>query len=280
MKIDSLIQYCNSMPPEAIWLTLLGFAFVTILVMFKVFRAAGMYVYIAVAIIAANVQVLKAVKFSIFDTPVALGTVLYATAYLCTDILNEFYGPKEARKSIYMGFMAMLLMSVFMFLTLAFKPLTPAEAVNGVEWALENHTHIAAVFSSTPVLFVSGMAAYLCSQLNDVWMYSFFKRITKGRYLWLRNNGAAAISAFIDDVIFSVLAWVVLAEEPLEWGVLWGTYILGTYALRLGVAILDTPVIYLAKYLRGNYSWAKVKRPRLSKVGGFVVSFKKKNVVT
>ena len=107
MKIEPLIQYCHSLPPEAIWLTLLIFSFATILVMLRIFGAAGLYVYIAISIIAANVQVLKAVKFSIFDTPVALGTILYATAYLCTDILNEFYGSKAARKSIYMGFMAM-----------------------------------------------------------------------------------------------------------------------------------------------------------------------------
>lgn len=272
MKIEPLIQYCHSLPPEAIWLTLLIFAFATILVMLRIFGASGLYVYIAIAIIAANVQVLKAVKFSIFDTPVALGTILYATAYLCTDILNEFYGSKAARKSIYLGFMAMLLMSVFMILTLAFRPLGAAEAANGWEWAVDSHNHIEAVFSSTPVLFIAGMAAYLCSQLNDVWMYSFFKKLTGGRFLWLRNNGAAAISAFIDDVIFSVLAWVVLAEEPLEWGVLWGTYILGTYALRLAVAILDTPVIYLAKYFRGDYEYAKT--PPLPKKSLFV-SFKK-----
>lgn len=272
MRIEPFIQYCHSLPPEAIWFTLLGFSFASILLMLRMFGAAGLYVYIAIAIIAGNVQVFKAVKFSVFDTPVALGTILYASAYLCTDILNEFYGPKAARKSIYMGFMAMLLMTVFMLLTVAFKPLSPTEAANGMEWAVENHIHIAAVFSSTPILFIASMAAYLCSQLNDVWMYSFFKKLTNGRYLWLRNNGAAAISAFIDDVIFSVLAWVVLAEEPIEWGILWGTYILGTYALRLVVAILDTPVIYLAKYCRGDYSYAK--KPQLFKKR-FFVSFKK-----
>lgn len=274
MKLEPFIQYCHSLPPELIWVTLLIVAFGCILVMLRLFGAAGMYVYISIAIIAANVQVLKAVKFSVFDTPVALGTILYATAYLCTDILNEFYGPKAARKSIYMGFMAMLLMSIFMILTLAYKPLAPSEAVGGMEWALDNHHHIAAVFAYTPVLFIAGMAAYLCSQLNDVWMYSFFKKITKGKYLWLRNNAAAAISAFIDDVLFSILAWVVLAEEPLEWGVLWGTYILGTYALRLVVAILDTPIIYLAKYFRGDYAYATAKKPPLFKRRLFV-SFKK-----
>jgi uncharacterized integral membrane protein (TIGR00697 family) len=272
MKIKPFIDYCNSLPPELIWLALLVFSFSAILVMLRMFGASGLYIFIAIAITAANVQVFKAVKFSVFDMPVPLGTILYASAYLCTDILNEFYGAKAARKSIYMGFMAMLLMSVFMLLTLAFRPLSPAEAANGMEWALESHNHIFAVFSSTPVLFIAGMAAYLCSQLNDVWMYSFFKKLTAGRFLWLRNNGAAAISAFIDDAIFSILAWVVLAEEPVEWGVVWGTYILGTYALRLVVAILDTPVIYLAKYFRGDFVYEK-KQPLLKR--RFFVSFKK-----
>lgn len=272
MKIEPFIQYCNNLPPEIIWFTLLGFSFAFILVMLRIFGAAGLYVYIAIAIIAGNIQMFKAVKFSIFDTPVALGTILYASAYLCTDILNELYGSKIARKSIYMGFMAMLLLTVFMVLTMAFRPLSPEEAANGIEWAIENHIHITAVFSPTPVLFIASMTAYLCSQLNNVWMYSFLKKLTNERFLWLRNNGAAAISAFIDDVIFSILAWVVLAEEPLEWGVLWGTYILGTYALRLVVTILDTPVIYLAKYCRGGYTHER--KPILFKRRLFI-SFKK-----
>lgn len=261
MKIEPLLEYLHSWPPEAIWIILLVFTFVAILAMLRMFGASGLYVYIGIAIIAANIQVLKAVKFSIFNQPVALGTILYATTYLCTDILNEFYGQKAARKSIYMGFMAMLLMTVFMLLTLGFKPLAPEQAVNGMEWALESHIHIAGVFLSTPAILLAGMIAYLCSQLNDVWMYSFFKKLTQGRYIWLRNNAAAAISAFIDDVIFSILAWVVFAEEPLETGILWGTYILGTYALRLVVAILDTPVIYLAKYCRGSAIKEQEKQP-------------------
>lgn len=247
MKIEPLLKYLHTWPPEVIWVVLLVFTFGAILAMLRMFGAAGLYIYISIAIIAANVQVLKVVKFSVFDKPVALGTILFATTYICTDILNEFYGKKAARKSIYLGFMAMFLMTVFMLLTLGFKPLEPEQA-KGMEWGLENHTHIAGVFLSSPAILLAGMISYLCSQLNDVWLYSFFKKLTKGKYIWFRNNAAAAISAFIDDVIFSVLAWVVFAEEPLEAGVLWGTYILGTYALRLVVAIVDTPVIYLAKY--------------------------------
>lgn len=247
MKIEPLLHYLHTWPPEVIWVTLLVFTFGAILAMLRMFGASGLYIYISIAIIAANVQVLKVVKFSVFNQPVALGTILFATTYICTDILNEFYGKKAARKSIYLGFMAMFLMTFFMLLTLGFKPLTPEEAV-GMEWGLENHAHIAGVFLSSPAILLAGMISYLCSQLNDVWLYSFFKKLTKGKYIWFRNNAAAAISAFIDDVVFSVLAWVVFAEEPLEAGVLWGTYILGTYALRLVVAIVDTPVIYLAKY--------------------------------
>lgn len=262
MNIEPFIQYCNSLPPEIIWLTLLVFSFSTILFMLRVFGATGLYVYIAIASIAANIQVFKAVKFSIFDMPVPLGTILYTSVYLCTDILNEFYGGKAARKSIYMGFMAMLLMAVFMLLTLAFKPLSTAEAANGMQWALESHNHMFAVFSPAPVFFIAGIVAYLCSQLNDVWVYTSLKKLTNGRFLWLRNNGAAAVSAFIDDAIFSILAWVTLAKDPVEWNVVWG-YILGTYALRLVVAILDTPVIYLAKYFRGDYAYKR--KPSLLK---------------
>ena len=68
--------------------------------------------------------------------------------------------------------------------------------------------------------------------------------------MWLRNNASTAISALIDNTIFSVLAWIVFAADPLPWSTVIFTFILGTYWLRLIVAAMDTPIIYLSRYVR------------------------------
>jgi len=95
---------------------------------------------------------------------------------------------------------------------------------------------------------IHAMLAYLTSQYHDIWLYSLLRRLTGGRHLWLRNNASTWISALIDNTIFSVLAWVVFAPEPLDFTTLVFTFILGTYLLRIVVAFVDTPFVYLARY--------------------------------
>jgi uncharacterized integral membrane protein (TIGR00697 family) len=244
---EALIAALNAAPPELVWLLLLLACFGTVVAIARLFGAAGLYVYIAVAVIGANLQVLKPVQFTVFADPVALGTVLFASTYLCTDILAEHYGRQAARRGVLLGFAAFLFWTVIVILTLGFRPLSPAEAGPGMAWALGIHDAMAALFTPTPAFFVAGMTAYLVSQFHDVWMFALLRRLTGGRFLWLRNNASTMISALIDNIVFSVLAWVVLAPEPLAWEPLIFTYILGTYVLRLAVAALDTPFVYLAR---------------------------------
>lgn len=246
---DALIGTLNASPPELVWVLLLLVCFSTILVMARFFGAAGLYVYIAVAIIGANMQVLKPVQFSVYMDPVALGTILFASTYLCTDILTEHYGRAAARKGVLLGFAALLLWTALTVLTLGFRPITPEEAGEGLAWALGMHDAMAMLFTPVPALFVAGMTAYLISQYHDIWLYSLVRRLTAGRHLWLRNMTSTSISALIDNIIFSVLAWVIFAPEPMAWQTLIFTYILGTYVLRLVVAGLDTPFVYLAKLI-------------------------------
>lgn len=244
---DQLVALLNAGPPELVWLLLLVVCFSAVVALYRLFGAAGLYVWVAVAIIGANVQVLKPVQFAVFPDPVALGTVLFASIFLATDLLAELSGPAAARRGILLGFAAYLLWTVLMVLTLGFRPLDEAAAGEGLAWALAVHPAMTTLFLPAPAFLVAGMAAYLVSQFHDVWLYALLRRLTGGRRLWLRNTASTSISALIDTTVFSVLAWVVFAAEPLGWETLVVTYILGTYALRLVVAVLDTPFIYLAR---------------------------------
>ncbi|MEM9884638.1 MAG: queuosine precursor transporter [Bacteroidota bacterium] len=244
---EQFILALNQLPPETIWVLLLLLCFASVLSMQRFFGENGLYAYIAVSIVAANIQVLKAVKFSLYPEPVALGTILFATTYLATDILGEHYGKKSAKQGVFIGFFAHIFFSVTMLITLGFSPLTPEQAGEAMAWALPFHDHIAALFTLQFSLFAAGMIAYLSSQLYDVWFFGWLKRRTNGKFLWLRNNVSTMVSALIDNTIFSVLAWIVFSSNPLPFKTVLFTYILGTYWLRLLIAILDTPIIYLAK---------------------------------
>ncbi|MEM8528913.1 MAG: queuosine precursor transporter [Bacteroidota bacterium] len=245
--VNLLISKMNALPPEVMWGILLLVCFFTIISAARFFGTSGLYAYIGVVIVAANVQVLKAVQFSIYPEPVALGTILFASTYLATDILGEQFGEKAARKGVFIGFFAHLFFSIIMLLTLGFSPLTPEQAGEDMAWALPFHDHIAALFTLQFSLFTAGMAAYLTSQLYDVWFYGWLKKKMKGKHLWLRNNVSTMVSALIDNTVFSVLAWIVLSANPLPFKTVLVTYILGTYWLRIIIAALDTPMIYLAK---------------------------------
>ena len=111
---NSLIGAMNAMPPAMVWVVMLAACFCAVLVMLRLFGEAGLYVYIAVAVIGANVQVLKAVQFGIYAEPVALGTILFSTTYLCTDILAEHYGAGSARRGVMIGFASYLMWVIFM----------------------------------------------------------------------------------------------------------------------------------------------------------------------
>jgi uncharacterized integral membrane protein (TIGR00697 family) len=245
--MNTFIELLNQQPPEMLWILTLVSCFTCIFLLNRFFGPSGLYVYIVVAIIGANIQVLKAVKFSLYPAPVALGTILFSSAYLATDILGEEFGPKVARRGVWLGFIGYLFFVIVMFLTLGFTPLTPEQAGEEMAWALPFHDYIAALFTPQAALFAAGMIAFLTSQFHDVWLFDLLKRKTRGKQLWMRNNVSTMISALIDNTVFSVLAWIVFAASPLPFKTVLVTYIFGTYWLRLIVAALDTPFMYLTK---------------------------------
>ena len=246
--METLTHSMQTIPPELLWVGLLLFAFGSLLTILRLFGVWGVTIYMCVALIAANLQVLKTVQFSLWDAPVALGTVLFSTTFLCTDVLTEYFGPKAARRAVLLGFAGMLLLTVFMLLAIGFSPLPEEMRNTEWGWGLENHEHLTSLFLPIPSIFLAGFIAYLTSQILDIWIYQRIRTITHGKFKWLRNNASTWISALVDNIIFSILAWVILAAEPMQWGVVWKTYIFGTYFLRIGVALLDTPILYLAGY--------------------------------
>ena len=246
------INSLNQVPIIITWFVFLIFCLISILIFLKLFGEIGMYIYTVVAIIAANIQVLKIVNFPFFENPIALGTILFSSTFLTTDILTEYYGVKFAKKNILIGFSSFLLMTIIMLFTIGFAPLDISSAGLENSWAFPTQDHLIGIFMPFPTFFAASMIAYLLSQYFDVWFYEKISLITKKKFLWLRNNLSTLVSALIDNTIFSIFAWIIFNPNPLKFNVVLFTFILGTYVLRIIIAIFDTPFIYLAKYFLPN----------------------------
>ncbi|MDC3131621.1 queuosine precursor transporter [Pelagibacteraceae bacterium] len=233
-----LTEILNNFKPEIIWVFMLLFCFVSILIFIRLFGYIGIFIYSALAVIAGNIQVLKTVDFFYSPEPVALGTILFASTFLCTDILSEYYGKEKARTNILIGFCAFFFMTLLMILTIGFKP-------SESDWVQESLSN---VFTPMTRFFIASMIAYLISQYFDVWFFSYLKKITSEKYLWLRNNLSTIASSLVDNTIFSIFAWILFNPEPVSVYNVIMIYILGTYFLRIIIALLDTPFIYIAKF--------------------------------
>ena len=234
----------NNSSVVIIWLFQIIFCYLSILLSLKFFGKTGIYVYVAIAIILANIQVLKVVDFPFFPEPMALGTVLFISIFLCTDILNEYFDKKSATKCIYLGIAAYLFSTVLMFLTISMAPINPDEHP-AWSWSYGMHESIMTIFLPQFPIIVGSICAFFISQKIDIFIFSYLKN--KNTNLWFRNNASTIVSQFIDNIIFSVLAFNILSSNPVPLFDLIISYGIGIYLLRILLSLFDTIFIYLAK---------------------------------
>ncbi|MEI8295173.1 MAG: queuosine precursor transporter [Alphaproteobacteria bacterium] len=238
--VEPLLVLFQSYPSELLSVILLLFCCGAIILLLRFYGVYGLYVYNAVAIIAANIQVLKLSYFPFWGEPLALGTIVFATTYLVSDILTELYGKKVAKDGVWLCFGAQVLFTVMMLLTLAHAP------------AAEDTTHgaMAILFTPSLRLFISSLAAFAISQMFDIWVFQKIRQLTNSRRLWLRTIFSFLLAGFIDNVVFSFLAWYLLSPEPLGIGDIWNRYVFGTYTARILVAAISLPTIYYCRHIK------------------------------
>lgn len=249
--IVPLIEILQSFPAEIVSIFLFAVCTVAILVLFRFFGAPGLYLFNIVAVLAANIQVLRGVQFSLSPEPVALGTVVFATTYLCSDLLTEHYGKEAAKLGVWYCFAAQLLMTLLMVISVGY-PNLPAELSNtsALQHLQQAEKALALLFTPSPRLLIASLLAFAVSQFNDIWIFQALNIATKGRLLWLRTSVSSIVSAFVDTVLFSVLAWVILAPQPVGLSTLIFTYILGTFVTRAFMSLFATPVMYLSYHCK------------------------------
>lgn len=215
---------------EMLWMI---FAFVDlcmVLVVYRLFGRVGLFGLMVFNLLLCNIQVLKTIE--LFGLTTTLGNVLYASVFFSTDLLSEFYGKKEARKGVFLGFVSLLMMVAYMQIALYFQPAADDFA----------QPHLVALFGLMPRIVLASMVAYLISQLHDVWAFHAIRQRTGGSMLWLRNNASTMVSQLLDSAIFCTIAFWGMFPVNIFWEIL-----LSTYVIKVAVAALDTPFIYLAR---------------------------------
>lgn len=231
-----------------VWLFL--FCAITILTLLKLYGAFGLYVYNAIAIVVANIQVLRFTQYATFNEPVALGTVLFTTTFFVNDVLTEHYGTKYAKRAVTLGFLAQILVCILMLFALGH----PLPTINSPAIVDANKNYFAMLQLFTPSLriLIASLVAYICSQFLDIILFSSLRKITNGRMLWFRQNMAMLLSGFFDTCLFSAIAWVWLCDTPVSWRELLFTYILSAQIIRLLLNVSFTPLMYLSYYFLPN----------------------------
>ncbi len=165
----------------------------------------------------------------------AAGILPYPVTFLVTDLISELYGKKRADAVVWSGF----LVSLWVLFILRLGSWVPAVGTD-LRTPGEVQALYDGVFGQSSRAIVGSMIAYLIAQLMDVRIFHFWKRLTAGRHLWLRNNGSTMISQLLDSaLVVSILFWGRLPTETVL------HVILASYLFKVVTAAVDTPFFYL-----------------------------------
>ncbi len=218
------------MSNELLWLLLLLVNFALILLVYRLYGRGGLYAWTILCVITANIQVVKTIE--LFGMTATLGNIVYAGAFLITDILSENYGPRAARKAVFFGFLAIVGFTVLMNLALLFQPAAGDFA----------HDSMQTIFGFLPRIALASLSAYVVSQMHDVWAYAFWRRLFPShRAIWIRNNLSTLVSQLFDSLVFTLAAFLGVFAADILFEI-----VITTYLLKAIVAAADTPLVYLA----------------------------------
>lgn len=199
----------------------------------KFFGKKGLFAWVVVAGIFANLQVNKTITLFGFD--LAMGNVMFASSFLATDMLSEIYDKKTAKKAVIAGVSALVFFICFMQLTLAFVP-SEFDVINPA---------MSELFQMSVRTTLASVAMYALANISDVYLFDFLKKKTNGKMLWLRNNVSTIVCNGLENFGFVFLAFYgVLDTEALLPIALTAT------AVETAIALIDTPFLYIAKRIK------------------------------
>lgn len=180
----------------------------------------------------------------IYTMSVPAGVIAYPFTFLVTDLISELYGRKKAQLVVWVGFG----MNVFMVFLMTVNHWLPnADGVSGGLDLFEG------VYEFMIGNTMASMIAYLVAQTVDVRLFHFWKKLTNGKHLWLRNNASTTISQLVDSTAILSILFIMgnLGEEVDTIGKLM-ILIFNSYLFKFAFALFDTPLCYLGVKLFRN----------------------------
>jgi uncharacterized integral membrane protein (TIGR00697 family) len=164
--------------------------------------------------------------------PVSVGMILFPVTFLLTDVINDFYGKRGARFITGVG----AAMATLAYVALVITTTLPTDPES---YFLEGE--YAKIFGGSSKLFIASILAYLIGQILDIQVFHFWKRITRGKHLWLRATGSTLLSQLVDTAVINVVFWGGVADKTPAWI---AAKIVREYLIKVLVAVLLTPVVY------------------------------------
>jgi len=193
----------------------------------------GFYVTL---VIFSNIAVSKTIAFNFGFTQIfAPATVLiFSVTFLLTDIVNERFGKKETQRMILIALLAQIGLILFSYLVLK---------AQGAPF-FQNQSAFEALLSNVPRIVVASLIAFYISENVDAYLFHWFRKLTGGKYLWVRNVLSSIPSMLLDSVLFITLAFYgIMPIIPL---------IIGLSVTKWLVGIIDIPFMYLSRAVLGK----------------------------
>jgi queuosine precursor transporter len=206
--------------------------YTTICVLFAVLIVMGNMIY-------QKFVVLPILSFHTFE--LSVGAIVYPLTFLLTDLIAEFYGKNKANFCVKLA----LIMNIILAMLIGMM-----DKLSATEWSKIDDTTFHKVFGLYSVAFIGSIIACYTAQLIDINIYLWIRKITNGRYLWLRNNGSTAISLLVDtSIVISFMS--IFGALPID---KMGALIINSYLYKLFFTICSTPLFYaivgLIKHIR------------------------------
>ncbi len=193
----------------------------------------GLYVsFVLISNIIAYKIVAFDLGFATFYSDSA--TLVFSVTFLLTDIVNEKFGRKEVQKMILIAFLTQVAVALFVWLALI-MPAAPF-------W--DGDKEFSKLLGLTPRIMLASWVAFLIGENLDAYLFAWFKKKTKGKYLWMRNALSSLPSMAVDTSIFVVIAFAGL--QPL-WSL-----IIGTLVVKWLVGVVNIPFMYLNRWVMGK----------------------------
>jgi len=186
-------------------------------------------------IIFSNIVAVKIAEFDLLKTfyaPAAI--IIFSVTFLLTDIVNEKFGRKETHKMIFIAFFAQIAVTLFSFLVISLKP--------APFW--ENQKAFELLLGQVPRIVVASWIAFLISENLDAIIFAWFKKLTKGKHLWMRNILSSVPAMLVDSVFFISIAFfgTISFAQLLS-------LIIGQVIIKWFVAIVNIPFMYTNRYI-------------------------------